>query len=141
MRSGYGENVLFYDPEHLLPMGVYFASSKADDVPNDQASHLSREGVFRSAFGLSDATFARLFGPRPARPARGKVAGMAFDGGALDRLTPHPVYAWLGWAHILSPTAASVGVIEPLPSESYARAQAGYRTRIARKRRSEGATC
>jgi hypothetical protein len=86
MRSGYGETVLFYDPEHLLPMGVYFASSKANDGPNDQASHLSREGVFR-------------------------------------------------------PTAASLGVIEPLPSESYARAQAGYRTRIARKRRSEGATC
>jgi hypothetical protein len=138
MRSGYGETVLFYNPELLLTMGVYFASLKADDGPNDQASHLSREGVFRLAFGLSDATFARLFGTRPARPARGKVVGMACDFSALDRLTPHPVYAWMGWAQILSPTAASLGVIEPLLAESYARAQAGYRTRIGRERRSGG---
>jgi hypothetical protein len=138
VRAGYGETVLFYNPKLLLPMGVYFASLKADDGPNDQASRLSRDGVFRLAFGLSDATFARLFGPRPTRPARGKAVAMASEFSALDQLTPHPVYAWMGWAQILSPTAASLDAIEPLLAESYARAQAGYRTRIARERRSGG---
>lgn len=129
-RAGYGETVLFYNPTGLLPAGVYFASLKNHDGPNDQGSHLDRDGVFRVAFGLPDATYEGLFGPRPPRPGKGRVVHLEHDFAAVDRLTPHPVYAWMGWVQMLSPSARNWQEIKPYLEESHRRAVALHDKRI-----------
>lgn len=142
-RPGYGETVLFYNPSELLPSGVYFASFKSQDGPNDRASRLDREGVFRVAFGLPDQTYGDLFGPRPPRPAKGGVVGLQHDFAALSQLTPHPVYAWMGWVQVLSPNPGTWSSIAPLLADAYQRARATYDERVrprsqARKRGHHG---
>lgn len=129
-RAGYGETVLFYNPSGLLPAGVYFASFKTHDGPNDQASHLDRDGVFRVAFGLPNSTYQGLFGPRPPRPGKGRAVHLEHDFTALNRLTPHPVYAWMGWVQILSPSARKWQEIKPYLQESHRRAVALHDKRI-----------
>src|SRR4051812_32640060 len=54
---------------------------------HDQASDLSRPGVFRLNVGVSKQTFAALFGADPATEGE-----TPFDYTALDRIMPHPVY-------------------------------------------------
>jgi len=109
------------------------AGRKDRDGANDRASALHREGVFRVSIGVLPATYARLFGPRPARPAKGGVVETAHDFTALDVLTPHPVYAWMGWVQILSPTTASYATVRPLIEEAHRFAAEKLR---ARRRRS-----
>ena len=131
-RPGYGELALFYNPLGLLPAGLYFASFKTQDGPHDRASLLDREGVFRLAFGVSLSTFESLFGTRPARPGRGQVVLMDTDFSALDTLAPHPVYAWMGWVQVLSPTEPTWSRITPLFAEAHQRATSGYEKRMNR---------
>lgn len=135
-RPGYGELALFYNPLCVLPAGVYFASFKSHDGPHDRASLLDREGVFRLAFGVSRSTFESLFGPCPPRPGRGEVVPIDADFSALDTLTPHPVYAWMGWIQVLSPTEPTWSRITPFLDEAHQRATAGYERRIKMSPRS-----
>jgi Family of unknown function (DUF6194) len=115
----YGERAIFYNPDRAAPLAVIFASIKDRDGPNDRAAALSRPGVYRLAFGLTRPTFARLFGSVPARPARGEVVALpSYDLTRLDELTPHPVYAWMSWVQILSPTAPRFALLQPLLAES-----------------------
>lgn len=137
-RAGYGETVLFYNPSQLLPAGVYLASFKEQDGPNDRASLLDREGVFRLAFGLPEHTYGELFGPRPPRPSRGKVVDGQHDFAAVSRLTPHPVYAWMGWVQVLSPNPETWARISPLLAEAHQRASEGYEKRIRPALRANG---
>ena len=109
----YGERSLFYNPRRQAPLGVIFASIKEDDGPNDQASQLSRHGVYRLAFQLTPDEYATRFGPAPARPPRGGFVSLDFDLVALGELTPHPVYAWMRWAQILSPRVDSSASCAP----------------------------
>jgi len=132
-KPSWGETALFYNPGRVLPSGVYFCTLKDRDGANDRASALHREGVFRVSIGVLPATYARLFGPRPARPAKGGVVETAHDFTALDVLTPHPVYAWMGWVQILSPTTASYATVRPLIEEAHRFAAEKLR---ARRRRS-----
>ena len=129
-RAGYGETVLFYNPTGILPAGVYFASFKTHNGSNDQASQLDREGVFRAAFGLPDATFQGLFGPPPPRPVKGTAVPLDHDFTALNQLTPHPVYAWMGWVQVLSTSDETWREIDPLLKAAYERAQSGYHKRM-----------
>ncbi|MDQ3742509.1 MAG: DUF6194 family protein [Actinomycetota bacterium] len=115
----YGERAVFYNPGGLAPLGVILASVKDRDGPNDARAQLSRPGVYRFAFGLSPAAFARRFGAVPARPPKGGVVDLAgFDLTQLDELVPHPVYAWMGWVQILCPSARSFASLQPLLAES-----------------------
>jgi hypothetical protein len=115
----YGERAIFYNPDGAAPLGVIFASIKDRDGPHDSAAALSRAGVYRLAFGLTRATFARLFGAVPARPAKGAVVALpGYDLTRLDELMPHPVYAWMSWVQILSPTAPRFASLAPLLAES-----------------------
>jgi hypothetical protein len=80
---------------------------------------LSRRGVYRFAFGLTRDTFARLFGEVPARPPKGAAVALpGYDLTRLDELMLHPVYAWMSWVQILSPTAARFASLGPLLAES-----------------------
>jgi Family of unknown function (DUF6194) len=41
-----------------------------------------------------------------------------FDLARLDELMPHPVYAWMSWVQILSPTPARYDPLRPLLAQS-----------------------
>ena len=126
----YGERAVFYNPGRAATLGVIFASVKDRDGPNDAAARLSRPGVHRLAFGMAPATFERRFGAIPARPPKG--AAVALPGHDLTRLrelTPHPVYAWMGWVQILAPTAACLDSLRPLLTESLALVRARWERR------------
>jgi hypothetical protein len=122
----YGERAIFYNPHGSAPLGVIFAAVKDHDGPNDRSAKLSRPGVHRLAFGLPPGTFERLFGEIPARPSKGEVVALpGYDLACLDELMPHPVYAWMSWVQILTPTAARFESLRPLLAESldFARAR------------------
>ena len=58
------------------------------------------------------------------------------DFAALDGLTPPPVYAWMGWVQILSPTASSYAEIRPLIEEAHRLAVAKFGARQRQSARS-----
>jgi hypothetical protein len=88
----------------------------------DQASSLSRPGVFRLNLGVGRATFQRLVGSI-AEP----------DDAALDRLLPHPVYAKQLWISILNPSDATfLDIVQPLIAEAHDRL-AAQRARHGRR--------
>ena len=130
----YGERSVFYSPRGVAPLDVILASVKERDGPNDAAARLSRPGVWRLAFGMSREAFAARFGGMPTRPPKGcSVALPGWDVARLDELTPHPVYAWMGWVQILSPSRASFERLQPLLAQSLdvARARWHHRGRHA----------
>ena len=88
------------DPEKHWPN--YATIVWTDDF--DQASNLSRPGVFRLNIGLGRATFERL------------VGGVTDpDYAEMDRILPHPVYAKQRWVSILNPSDATMrDVVMPL---------------------------
>lgn len=115
----YGEQALFYNPADAAPLGVIFASIKDHDGPNDRRAELSRPGVYRLAFGLTSETFAARFGAIPERPKKGDAVDLSsWDLKRLDDLMPHPVYAWMSWVQILSPTPTSFESLQPLLAQS-----------------------
>jgi Family of unknown function (DUF6194) len=118
-KASWGETSMFYNPGKVLPNGVYFCTIKEHDGANDKSSDLDRDGVFRVAIGLAPDSFERLFGARPARPAQGGVVDTDDDFTALNLLMPHPIYAWMGWAQILSPTAETSDQLFPLIQEAH----------------------
>lgn len=115
----YGERSIFYNPGGVAPLGAIFASIKERDGPNDRAAKLSRDGVYRFAFSLPPQRFAERFGPTPGRPRKGEVVDLAgYDLTRVGELTPHPIYAWMRWVQILSPTRRQYESLKPLLEES-----------------------
>jgi hypothetical protein len=49
----------------------------------------------------------------------------------LDVLAPHPVYAWMRWVQILSPTADRFEALRPLLAESLGLVREKWRRRVA----------
>ena len=126
----YGERAVFYNPGGEAALGVILAAVKDRDGPNDRSARLSRPGVFRFAFGVSRETFAGRFGPHPARPRKGGVIDLpGYDPTRLDTLMPHPVYGWMSWLQILSPTPASFRALRPLLTESLELARSKWERR------------
>jgi hypothetical protein len=127
----YGERSIFYNPGGVAPLGTIFASVKDRDGPNDKAARLSREGVYRLAFCLSLERFAERFGPPPRRPPKGSSVDLGgYDLTRLGELMPHPVYAWMRWVQILSPSQPRYEALKPLLAESLA----VVKTKWAKKR-------
>jgi len=123
----YGERSIFYNPGGVAPLGTIFASIKDRDGPKDKASNLSREGVYRFAFCVTRPQFAERFGETPRRPPKGGVVNLVgHDLTRLGELTPHPVYAWMRWVQILSPTRAQYESLKPLLDESLAMVKAKW---------------
>jgi Family of unknown function (DUF6194) len=72
---------------------------------HDQASDLSRPGVFRLNMGVDRATFEAI----------AAEAGSDPDYTAFDRVLPHPVYAAQRWICIVKPSEATFrDVVVPL---------------------------
>ena len=121
-KSTWGETSLFYNPENRLPNGVYFCTVKEKDGDNDKASNLDRDGVFRVSIGLLPQTYKTLFGQKPSRPSKGGIVSTGHDFTVLNELMPHPIYGWMSWAQILSPSIEEFDRIFPAIIESHASA-------------------
>ena len=118
-QAYYGERSIFYNPGGGAPLGTIVASVKDHDGPNDQAAKLSRQGVHRLAFRLTPERFAERFGQPPRRPPRGGLVDLGgYDLTRLSELMPHPVYAWMRWVQILSPSRPQYESLQPLLAES-----------------------
>jgi hypothetical protein len=131
-RATWGETSLFYNPGNALKSGVYFVTIKEHDGENDRASRLDRTGVFRLSFGLPPTTYEQFFGPRPARPSKGAVVPTGHDFTSLNELTPHPVYAWMGWVQVLSPTEGTMRDLTPLLTLAYQKAEESFAKRVGK---------
>ena len=128
----WGERSMFYNPGRVAPLGVIFASIKDHDGENDSSSKLSRPGVYRFAFQLSDEEYEARFGAIPARPPKGGVVALRdYDPTRLRELMPHPVYAWMRWVQILSPSEREFSALRPLLEESLAVVKAKWQRRKA----------
>jgi hypothetical protein len=128
----YGERSIFYNPGGRAPLGTIFASIKDRDGPNDKAANLSRPGVYRFAFCLTPDKFEERFGVTPRRPPKGGVVDVAaYDVTRIGELTPHPVYAWMRWVQILSPTVKQYESLKPLLIESLAAVKSKWRQRTS----------
>ena len=128
----WGERSIFYNPGRVAPLGVIFASIKDHDGENDSSSKLSRPGVYRFAFQLSDEEYEARFGAIPARPPKGGVVALRdYDPTRLRELMPHPVYAWMRWVQILSPTREQYEALKPLLLDSLEGVKAKWRKRKA----------
>ena len=128
----WGERSIFYNPGRSAPLGVIFASIKDHDGANDSSSRLSRPGVYRFAFQLGEEEYAARFGALPGRPPKGGVVALPdYDPTRLHELMPHPVYAWMRWVQILSPTAADFEPLRPLLAQSLAVVRTKWRRRGA----------
>ncbi len=132
-KSSWGETALFYNPGRLLPNGVYFCTIKDHDGEHDRSSHLNREGIFRVALGLGAESYVGLFGPRPRRPPKGGAVNSGHDFTRVNELMPHPVYAWMGWVQILSPTQERFDEIFPLIEEAHRGAMTKFEFRTNRR--------
>ena len=125
-KESWGETAWFYNPGGFFSNGTYFMTIKASDGPNDRASALDRYGVWRLSFALPPEAFEDRFGPRPARPPKGGVCEGAWSYDALDVLTPHPVYGWMGWAAVNAPSRRSFEALKPLIRMAHGRAKRGF---------------
>ena len=111
----YGERSIFYNPDRIAPLGTIVASIKDRDGPNDKQSNLSRPGVYRFAFQVTPHDYTHRLGPVPPRPEKGHAVDVArFDVTRVGELAPHPVYAWMRWVQILSPSREEYDALKPL---------------------------
>ncbi len=118
-RKSWGETSLFYNPGKKLPNGVYFCTIKVKDGENDKSSNLSRKGVYRLSIGVSKITYEAMFGAKPKRPVKGGIVDTGHDFSEINILTPHPIYAWMSWVCILSPSKEAVEEIYPMIVEGH----------------------
>ena len=126
----WGEEGIFYNPGDHLARGVYVMTIKQKDGDNDKGSSLDRAEVYRVNTGVSKETFKRLFGEIPKRPAAGEVVDMPYDFKALNKIIPHPVYAWMGWICVLNPTKETFNDFMPYIQESYDLAKTKFAKRV-----------
>lgn len=127
--NSWGERGVFYNPNNALKRGIYVLTVKEKDGDNDKSSNLNREGVYRISIGVRRNTFIYMFGSVPARPAKGGVVDMPFDFAQIDKIVPHPVYAWMSWVCVLNPSDATFEQLKPLIQEAYEYAKEKYTRR------------
>lgn len=132
-KTSWGETALFYNPDHLLPNGIYFCTIKEHDGDNDKASKLNRKDVFRISLGINKTTYQNQFGVRPKRPNKGGIIDTKHDFTKLDTLMPHPIYGWMSWVQILNPSIKSFQSLLPLFNESYLNAIIKFDKKTAKK--------
>jgi hypothetical protein len=119
VTNAYRERSFFYNPDGSLPKGIYFATIKESNGPNDKSSNLDREGVFRLSLGVGKKYYQSLFGETPTRPIKGGIIDYDFDFSILGVLMPHPIYAWISWVAINNRTSENIQSIKFLLDFSY----------------------
>lgn len=117
--KSFGEKSLFYNPNNKLKRGIYILTIKDNDGDNDKSSQLNRDGIFRVNIGIKKNTFISLFGGVPKRPLKGYTVNMPYDFTALNKIMPHPIYAWMYWICVLNPSDEIFEKLKHLINESY----------------------
>ncbi len=92
---------------------------KEKDGDNDKSSNLNRDNVFRVNLGIRKKTFKELFGEIPKRPSAGDIVDMNYDFTEVDKIIPHPVYAWMGWISVLNPSIETFENLKIFIEEAY----------------------
>ena len=126
----YGELSFFYNPDNILPKGVYFATIKTMDGPNDKASNLKREDIYRLSFGIGRKNYNELFGDVPERPTKGEVVDLDIDFEEENVLMPHPIYSWISWVNILTPSREKLTEVKWLIDFAYNKAVGSYNQKM-----------
>ncbi|SHN68744.1 DUF6194 family protein [Desulfovibrio litoralis] len=129
LNKNWGEKAIFYNPQGTLSKGVYILTIKEKDGLNDKSSNINRENVFRVNIGIKKETFIKMFSYIPTRPPAGGIVQMDYDFTKLDTIMPHPVYAWMCWICVLSPSSETFEKLKPFIKESYIYAQEKFRKR------------
>jgi len=129
-KSSWGETSLFYNPKNTLPNGVYFCTIKENDGENDKSSNLSRDNVFRLSIGVPKDTYFALFGEKPKRPEKGGIVNTGHDFTTANVLMPHPIYAWMSWVSILSPSEKSFKEIYSLIEKAHNNAMIKFNKKV-----------
>jgi len=129
-KAAWGETSYFYNPGLRFARGTYFATIKEKDGDNDRASNLDRANIWRLNLGVSKQTFASLFGHPPTRPGKGQTIEGPWDFQETDRITPHPVYGWMSWIAVLSPSVETWERCKPLLQDAHARAVTNFDKRV-----------
>jgi hypothetical protein len=119
VNYNWGEQGIFYNPEMKLAKGIYILTLKEQDGPNDKASKLNRSGLFRLNLGIEKSTFIDLFGYIPKRPTAGNIIEMNYDFSSVDEILPHPVYGWMSWISVITPSTNTFEKLKPLIDEGY----------------------
>lgn len=119
VTDAYRERSFFYNPDCSLPKGIYFATIKESDGPNDKASNLDRDEIYRLSVGVGKKQYHQLFGDVPKRPAKGEIVELDFDFSTTGMIMPHPIYAWLGWVCINNPEIENLDLLKYLLDISY----------------------
>jgi hypothetical protein len=131
-KQSWGEIAWFHNPGAGFANGVYVATVKLRDGPNDRSSYLDGDGAHRLNFAMERSEFIRMFGGPPARPAKGQAIMGPWDLQARGVLLPHPVYGWMCWASIIDPGIASPALLKPLLAAAHGRAQNSLARRLSR---------
>lgn len=98
---------------------MYILTIKEKDGDNDNGSNLDRENVYRVNLGIRKKTFIELFSDVPKRPSAGEIVSMNYDFTELNKIIPHPVYAWMGWISVLNPSDKTFEKLKPFIQEAY----------------------
>ncbi len=56
VTDAYRERSFFYNLDGSLTKGIYFSTIKESDEPNDKASYLERDGIYRLSVGVGKKT-------------------------------------------------------------------------------------
>lgn len=133
VKEAYSEHSLFYNPNRVLPNGMYFATIKEQNGPNDKASNLDRPNVFRFSFQLDKVDYETLFGKKPKRPTKGAIVNLENGFTALNTLNPHPIYAWMHYVCINNPTVEMYeSQITPYLEKSYKRLELKFKKKMSK---------
>lgn len=130
-KSSWGETSLFYNPGQRLPNGVYFCTIKEKNGDNDTSSDLDRDLVFRLSIGIGKDSYEQRFGLKPKRPSKGGIVNTGHDFTQFDTLMPHPIYGWMSWVQVLSPSEQTFTSILPLIAEAHANAVIKFNKKTA----------
>lgn len=117
--ESWGEKGVFYNPQNILKRGNYVLTVKEKDGNNDKGSNLDRRDIYRVNLGVRKNTFLKLFKTVPKRPEAGGIVDMDYDFTELDKVLPHPVYAWMRWICVLNPSIETFEELKPYIQEAY----------------------
>ncbi len=129
-KNTYGETTFFYNPNNLLKNGVYFCTIKEQDGPNDKASQLNRNDVYRISTGITKEKFVEIFQEVPKRPLKGGIIDGNYNFSTKNVIMPHPIYGWMLWIQILSPDEENLNLYLNYTDISYMKAKNKFEKRL-----------
>ncbi|BCM89511.1 hypothetical protein IAD21_01357 [Abditibacteriota bacterium] len=116
--TAHGNYFFYYGPFEGVENKFPFATLVTNDE-YDQASDLSRPGVFRLNVGVRKETYLSLFGSKAPRAGESGITETGYDYTALDTIMPHPIYGPMYWLSVLNPGEETFEKVRSLLAEAY----------------------